>query len=321
MVTGALSTLPAQQSFVPALRHVVWKERSATEVMTAASHWALVALSGLCLAPSVWMVVLGVMISPEPLPTRPPVAGIALPDFAVFDRFDPFSHRGSTQVASDVNVRVFAVRMNGPKGPSAILSVEGAPQRPFFVGDVIMPGVSLKSVDRGHVEIQTGHGQQIVEMSQSGKGAAIAAPGYVSTGLAGAGAPSGQATNALGAANGRNPASPEGAALNTARSPVGAPNAAGNLDPVKLLAEIQLVARRSQDQINGYIVLAQSEAPELAKTGLQNGDVIVEINGVPIAGGGRIEGLADALVGGNPVQVTYERAGAEHNSVLQARRE
>lgn len=290
MVTGALSTLPARQTFLPSLRQMVWQERSAPEVITSVGRLVLVAVSGVCLAPVVWAVILALVASPNPVSQTEPRAAVPPQDFSIFDRFDPFADRKAGPTTTNINMRLFAVRMNGPKGPSAIMAVEGAPQRPFFVGDEIAPGVSLKSVSRGRVEIQTDKGLQTVDM---------AAPGTI-----GAGTRQGQA-----------------APVNVVQTqPEQARAAGGGVNAIKLLAEIQLVARRSQDQINGYIVLAQKEAPELAKTGLQNGDVIVKINGVPVANGGRIEGLTDTLAGGGSVQVTYERSGAEYTSVLQAGR-
>ena len=81
--------------------------------------------------------------------------------------FDPFTRAPAAnsggQVVTSLALKLFGVRVNEASGlGSAIIATPDGVQGSFAVGDEILPGVTLKSVEFDHVTIDRGGAEETV---------------------------------------------------------------------------------------------------------------------------------------------------------------
>ena len=117
-----------------------------------------------------------------------PSVGITAADESLLTRFDPFFRLGGTSapaVVTSLSVKVFGVRINQASGQgSAIIATPDGVQSSYAVGDEIMPGVKLKSVQFDSITLDRGGAAEQVYLDQS-----VAAPIVQADGTAPAIAP------------------------------------------------------------------------------------------------------------------------------------
>ncbi len=219
---------------------------------------------------------------------------LAEPDMALFQSFDPFFRldSGGPAVVTDLDITLFGIRQDQASGRgSAILSLPTGEQDSFAVGDEIMPGVTLESVDFDFVTISRNGRSEQVFLDQS-TSSAPASPGP---------------------AAGASPASSPSAASSRSASPVQTRtvrrSTGQTVTPRQLAAATQISPRREGNRVTGIVLQPSGDNAEaLSAAGFQPGDIIISINGERIQEMGQAVRFADSLASGDRF-VQVERNG------------
>lgn len=209
---------------------------------------------------------------------------------ALFAGFDPFYRTagggGGNAVVTSLALTLFGVRVNEGSGQgSAIIATPDGTQASFAVGDEIMPGVRLKEVAFDHVVIDRGGAAESVFLDQS-----VAAP---------VAAPGGDEATDKAAPDRRG---------GSAAPPVtpGGPRLGPTVDALR--SDVGLAPRMEDGKVTG--LLLTSRGPAFQSAGFQQGDVIREVNGRPIASAADLQALQSQLVPGARISLGVERGAA-----------
>ena len=213
------------------------------------------------------------------------VPTLAAPDIALFETFDPFFRlEGNGRVVvTDLDVRLFGIRQDQASGRgSAIIALPNGEQDSYSVGDEIMPGVTLESVDFDFVTILRNGSSEQIFLDQSSS-----------------------------------PAPSPSSQPSVRQSPVARPQATApsraaatrRITPRELASGTQISPRREGNRLTG-IVLQPSGADDTAlrAAGFEPGDVIISINGERIQEMGQAVSFASNLGTGDGF-VQVERNG------------
>jgi general secretion pathway protein C len=203
-----------------------------------------------------------------------PAAGPAL-DFDPFFRIAPPS---GAVVVTSLTLQLFGVRQDEATGRgSAIISTPDGKQSSFAVGDEIVPGVKLKSVDFDSVTIDRGGAteQLFMDQSQSVPGA-VPGPPSPAPGLA-----------------------PPALVSPPPPRPVPAGNPA---------TDIRFEPRINGTRLTGIIVAPQGSGNAFRAAGLAPGDVIIAANGRRITSPDQVRELG-GQIGAGPLILQVERDG------------
>lgn len=191
--------------------------------------------------------------------------------------FDPFFRQqagAGEAVVTSLQLTLFGVRVDEAMGRgSAIIAGPDGVQNSYGVGDEIMPGVVLKSVQFDSVTIQRGGADEQIFLDQS-----AAAP----------------------------PPPPDQADTSSLLdSPAGG---ATRLTPQALMSEIDFAPRMDKGQVSGFVVKPKGDGNAFRLAGLQDGDIIVAVNNRKIANASDLEQVALQAGGtGGNVSLSVER--------------
>lgn len=203
-----------------------------------------------------------------------PGSAISVPDPLILTRFDPFFRNavvGPTAVTS-LQLKLFGTRIDQAMGRgSAIIATPDGLQSSYAVGEEIVPGVQLKSVAFDSVMIERSGVSEQLFLDQS------VAP-TVTSGQTGALLP---------------PAVTERPLL-TAQSAI---------------AGIGFSPRIEKGGVTGFVVGSKGAGQAFAASGLQQGDIVTQINGVGVKSGDDATRAMGALGIDGRVSFTVERAG------------
>ena len=100
----------------------------------------------------------------------PSVAARGRVDAAIFQKGDPFfrSARSDSAVVTGLPLTLHGTRIDSATGRgSAIIATPDGVQTSFAVGEAILPGVTLGSVDSDHVVIRRGSSDEALYLDQS----------------------------------------------------------------------------------------------------------------------------------------------------------
>ena len=218
---------------------------------------------------------------------RPAVPGYAGSPRAVLASYDPFTGGPASAAtvapvgASLVRLTLFGTRIDA-RGGSAILAGPDGIQKSIGVGEEVAPGLVLKSVAFDHVTVDRGGVAEDVFLPKSDSGAT--SPPAVA------------------------PAQP---LLGTAPSPATAPStAAPTLAAAQLRSDVALSPRLDGGRLSGLIVRPQGSGAAFRAAGLQDGDVIVQIDGRPVSSPADLDRAVTGVSRGGVLGVTIERGGA-----------
>jgi len=201
---------------------------------------------------------------------------LAAADPALLTRFDPFfrSAPAAGTAVTSLPLKLFGTRTDQAMGRgSAIIATPDGLQNSFGIGDEIVPGVKLKSVAFDSVTIDRVGTVEQLFLDQS-----VAAP----------------------------------VASSATPLPAAAPSPAQSPSPTvpqSLANSVTFAPRLIEGAPSGLIVSPRGNSPAFAASGLQAGDVVIEVNGTRVAD---VASAAAAL--GNPggdgqVRLIVERAG------------
>jgi general secretion pathway protein C len=199
---------------------------------------------------------------------------------ALFASFDPFfraqpSGSGDAVVTS-LALTLFGVRVNeGSGGGSAIVATPDGMQASYAVGDEIIPGVMLKAVAFDHIVIDRGGAEESVFLDQS-QAAPVAAP--------------------EGGAPPPEPGQPD------------APFAGPDLTPAEVKAGIGFSPRMQGGKVTGLVVT--SKGPGFTRAGLQEGDIVTQVNGRPIGSLADLQALQSQIAPGARISLSVERGAS-----------
>ncbi len=213
-------------------------------------------------------------------------------DLSVLSRFDAFFRTGEASSLAEVTAagseqfRLFGVRAGGPGGGSAIIGLPDGRQISVGVGEEIEPGLILTSVGPDHAVVSRNGSPSRITFGEVPVGAAAPPPPP----------PTEQVV-----------------------TPQTAP-AATTVDPQALMAEASLRPRMRGLAVTGFTVNASGQTPALAAAGLQPGDVITAIDGVPLDGLGRINELRTRLQRAPQAEIRFERNGQPRTTTIRTGR-
>lgn len=222
------------------------------------------------------------------------ITGPAAPktDLSVLSRFDAFFRTGEASSLAEVTAagseqyRLFGVRAGGPDGGSAIIGLPDGRQVSVGVGEEIEPGLTLTEVGPDHAVVSRNGSPSRITFGEIPVGAAPPPPPP----------PTEQVV-----------------------TPQTAP-AATTVDPQALMAEASLRPRMRGMAVTGFTVSAAGQTPALAAAGLQPGDVITAIDGVPLDGLGRINELRTRLQRAPQAEIRFERNGQTRTTTIRTGR-
>ncbi|WP_374467836.1 type II secretion system protein N [Phenylobacterium sp.] len=212
---------------------------------------------------------------------RPQPATRAIADLSILASFDPFfrvqgaAAAGQATGSSDA-VILYGVRAGSGGRGSAILAAGGGPQRSYGVGEEVSPGLVLAVVGADHVILSRGGARQRVGFPVPQPGAAV-----------------------LPAVSTLSGPSLEGPAASR-------PGPA--IDPQRLLGQTTLVPRMRDGRPSGYTVLPRGGSDVLRQAGLQQGDVLLAIDGVALTPE-RVSELPQSLAASTAAEIRFERGG------------
>ncbi len=237
-----------------------------------AAELAALALLALAAARLVWAVVTPV----TPLGDwQPPATAPAAIDRSILGSFDPFFRQpvddGRAQV-SGLALTLVGTRVDTVSGRgSAIIAAGDGLQSSFLVGETVQPGVTLQAVGFDSVTLLRGGTTEKLFLDQSAGGAPVT-PENV-----------GGLLDATGTAAGSGPAP-------------------------RLAADVQVTPRLNGSAISGYVLNPKGSGAAFAAAGLAPGDVLVSVDGAPVASLGDPAALARQLDSGG-VDIGVERSG------------
>lgn len=213
-------------------------------------------------------------------------------DLSVLSRFDAFFRTGEASSLAEVTAagseqfRLFGVRAGGPGGGSAIIGLPDGRQVSVGVGEEIEPGLTLTEVGPDHAVVSRNGSPSRITFGEVPVGAAAPPP----------------------------PPTTEQVV-----TPQAAP-AAATVDPQALMAEASLRPRMRGLAVTGFTVNASGQTPALAAAGLQSGDVITAVDGVPLDGLGRLNELRTRLSRAPQAEIRFERNGQPRTTTIRTGR-
>jgi general secretion pathway protein C len=209
---------------------------------------------------------------------RPPApAGL----LGSFDPFFRISGQSGPVVVTSLNLQLYGIRQDQASGRgSAIIATPDGVQRSFAVGEEIVPGVTLTSVDFDSVTISRGGTPEQLFMDQS-PAAQVVAPGQ--------------------------PTAP--APLPGAVPPAATPVTAPASPPPSFAADIAFQPRVTGDSVTGLSVSPQGSGEGFRALGLRPGDVVVAVNGRRIDSPERARSIPADLAAARRATVQVERDG------------
>lgn len=204
-------------------------------------------------------------------PARP-----AVPDdpAGVLAGFDPFFRISGAQpgaaAVTSLAIKLFGIRVDEAMGRgSAIVAGPDGVQKSVSVGEEVAPGVVLTAVAFDHITVTRGGVPEALFLDQSAAATATAA------------------TGATAAA----PAAPAGISMD------------------QLVAEVGVIPRIERGRVSGLVVRRQGTGAVFGRTGLQDGDVVIELNGRPVTGPEDLQRVSRDYPAGGTVPITVERDG------------
>lgn len=223
----------------------------------------------------------------------PPTARAEL---SVLSRFDAFFRTGEASSLAEVTAagseqfRLFGVRAGGqggvPGGGSAIIGLPDGRQVSVAVGEEIEPGLRLTSVGPDHAVVSRNSSPSRVTFGEVPVGAATPPPP--------------PATEQV--------VTPQPAST------------AAVVDPQALMAEASLRPRMRGMAVTGFSVNATGQTPALTAAGLQPGDVITAVDGIPLDGLGRLNELRTRLSRAPQAEIRFERNGQPRTTTIRTGR-
>lgn len=202
-------------------------------------------------------------------------------DLTILQRFDPFFRVQSGQdlaagpAPAEGGLSLFGVRSDGRGGGSAILGTPDGAQTLYVLGEDVGGGLVLRAVAADHVILTRGGSRIRLEFS---------------------GGPSPPP-----------PARAMGAVLAPATAPMAQPPSQG-LDPSQFLSAAALSPVMADGRVTGYRVMARGRGEALSRAGLQDGDVLLAVDGSNL-NPERLSELPDLLAKADDVEVSFARNG------------
>jgi len=228
-----------------------------------------------------------VWIFVEPTQTHTNSPDLILADVAALNRTDPFFAEGqmAVEAAGDTGgFKLFGVSADGDGGGSAIIGLPDGSQISVAAGEQVSDGAILKTVNADHV---------IVEMN-----ARLLKVGFP------------EETAAFVSVSQDEDPEPQ----------ADAPAAeAAIVDPVKLVAEAGLRPKMEGLSIKGLQISAGENATQLTAAGLQDGDIILSVNGTALTSPQALTTLRQRLSNAATAEISYERGGQRRMTSIRTR--
>lgn len=253
------------------------------------------AVIGLSLALAVQIIRLAWLLA-TPAAAAAPVSAPG-PDLAVLSRFDAFFRTGAqsalaeSTAAGPSQMRLFGVRAGGAGEGSAIIGLGDGRQVSVGVGEEIEPGLTLVSVGADHAIVARGGSQSRLIFSETPLGAPPPPPP---------------------------PPTPQ--VVGPTPSPAPTPTGGAAVDAGALMAQDALRPRMRGLAVDGFVIGDSAAAGALAAAGLQAGDVVTAVNGVPLNSVGKLGEARTALGSAGSATIQFERGGETRSITVRTGR-
>lgn len=209
--------------------------------------------------------------------------GGVVADPLILTRFDPFFRlqEAAAPSVTSLNLKLFGTRIDSAMGRgAAFVTTPDGVQNSYVVGDEIVPGVKLKSIASDNITLERGGTTEQLYLDQS-VAAAVVQPGV--SPVPGVAPP------------------PGAPAISSAPRPP--------LSPRAIIEGINFVPRIERGVVTGFQVAPKGSSDAFNASGLQQGDIVTQIDGAPIRSA---EGAMAAINGLAPearVSFTVDRGG------------
>lgn len=303
-------------------------------VIIALLEGAAALMTGWLLSKLLWLLLTGPTVEVGALPARD-FATLQVPrqqDLSILSSFDPFAPslnvataprlsgaRAGIDTAGDdiapetsLKLSLFGLRHDtqNPDAGSAIIQLPNGTQGTFEVGENIIKGVTLARVFPNWVEIRRdGRAESLFfkgDTPESVKGATKVATPRTAASREGA-RPDNREEDQESRSSRRR--ADKRARLKRA------PRLAAR-DLQSLLANIEMVPRRENNQITGWTLSPRGTGTLFRSVGLQAGDILIAVNGLQLTAADRLAGLFDHLQGASTVNLDLERGGESRTLTL-----
>jgi general secretion pathway protein C len=209
--------------------------------------------------------------------------GIVAADPLILTRFDPFFRlqEASAPSVTSLNLKLFGTRIDSAMGRgAAFVTTPDGIQNSYVVGDEIVPGVKLKAIASDNITIERGGATEQLYLDQS-VAAAVVQPGTPPS-------------------PGVQPSSGAPAASTAPRQP---------LSPKALVDGINFLPRMDKGVVTGFQVAPKGSSDVFTASGLQQGDVVTQIDGTAIRSAEGAMAAINGLAPGARVSFTVDRGG------------
>lgn len=225
--------------------------RMSPDIVVSGLELLVLALLSLQVARLVWTV--ATPVTPlgrwEPAVLSAPIATGGLTDYDPFFRSNVSS---AAVVVSSLELTLLGTRVDSVSGRgSAIIATPDGQQASYLVGETVLPGVTLQAVAFDNVTLARGGVAESLFLDQSSGGAPVTLPA--------------------------GPVPPRVAA------PL-PPLAATTVSPAQALgAEIAVTPRVAAGSVDGLVLTPKGKGTAFANAGLRAGDVLISVDGRPVA--------------------------------------
>jgi general secretion pathway protein C len=205
---------------------------------------------------------------------------------AVGDPFFRLAVGSGNAAVTSLPLKLFGVRVDEAMGRgSAIIATPDGVQSSFGIGEEIMTGATLKAVMRDSVTIDRGGVEEKLYIDQSVSVADV--------------------TSTLAA----RPTTATGGGAQMVRSQTGP--ADGPLSVTQIRNDIDFVPQTDGGRVTGFAVSPRGSGAAFGAIGLQAGDVVVSVNGMPVTSPGTMADQFGAMNAGSQLTLEVERGGGK----------
>ena len=199
-------------------------------------------------------------------------------------------------VVAPLTIKLLGTVVANAESAAIIAKNARAEQRVFFIGDTIEPGVILKSVEASAIVV-----------SHNGKSERISMEKNAIAGLTPTSMPPGSMPVIAPPQRMRpgRPGIPNSRQLKFNRSKLNTQLQ----DFPKLLSQARVIPNMINGRANGFKITEIAPGSLYQQAGLQNGDIIMSVNGKPITGAKQAMAMYQQLQRANSIDLIFRRAG------------
>jgi len=203
----------------------------------------------------------------------------------------PVVQKPMTVLPSRLNIKLLGTVVAGKNSAAIIAVANKHEQRVFIIGDRIQPGVILREVQAQAIVVEHGGKLERISLEQGAKPITMAMPG---TGIS---------------------TRPGQARIQTTNTPMNRARLQQQLNNFPaLLSQARVIPRMVDGKPGGFIISDIAPGSLYQQAGLQNGDIILSVNGEKITGAKQAMHMYETLKKAASIDLELMRAG-QHRQI------